>query len=222
MWVQEDLLLNGLKIIQDDNLYKFTSDAVILSKFARVKNNDVVADLCSGSGIVGIHLYGENADKIKSVTLFEMQTPLFEMSKKSIELNGLTKKFLAINTKLQDISNEYFGKFSLVVCNPPYMQAGKGFSDKSPIIDLCKREITLSLKELVVAISKVLKFGGRCCVVYRADRLVDMLVTMREYNIEPKRLQMVNAKGKKEPYLVLVEGVKGGKSGLKVMSPIEN
>lgn len=222
MWVQEDLLLNGLKIIQDDNLYKFTSDAVILSKFARVKNNDVVADLCSGSGIVGIHLYGENADKIKSVTLFEMQTPLFEMSKKSIELNGLTNKFLAINTKLQDISNEYFGKFSLVVCNPPYMQAGKGFSDKSPIIDLCKREITLSLKELVVAISKVLKFGGRCCVVYRADRLVDMLVTMREYNIEPKRLQMVNAKGKKEPYLVLVEGVKGGKSGLKVMSPIEN
>ena len=126
MWVQEDLLLNGLKIIQDDNLYKFTSDAVILSKFARVKNNDVVADLCSGSGIVGIHLYGENADKIKSVTLFEMQTPLFEMSKKSIELNGLTNKFLAINTKLQDISNEYFGKFSLVVCNPPYMQAGKG------------------------------------------------------------------------------------------------
>ena len=69
----EDLCLNGLKIYQDSDLYCFTSDAVLLSKFARVKKGDKVADFCSGSGIVGIHLYGLNDSLIDSVTLFEMQ-----------------------------------------------------------------------------------------------------------------------------------------------------
>ena len=53
----EDLGLNGLKIYQDGNLYCFTSDAVLLSRFARVKKGDAVADFCSGSGIVGLHLF---------------------------------------------------------------------------------------------------------------------------------------------------------------------
>ena len=53
----EDLLIDGLKIIQDKTLYRFSSDSVLLSKFASFKKNDVVADFCSGSGIVGIHFF---------------------------------------------------------------------------------------------------------------------------------------------------------------------
>ena len=89
MIVAEDLGLENLTVYQDDELYCFTSDSVILAKFATVKANDVVADFCSGSGIVGLHLYALNQDLINSVTLFEMQKPLFDLSKKSIELNGL-------------------------------------------------------------------------------------------------------------------------------------
>ena len=116
----EDLNVLDLKIYQDDQLYCFTSDAVLLSKFTRVKKGDVVADFCSGSGIVGLHLYGLNADSIKSVTLFEMQKSLFELSVKSIKFNNLTDKFNPVNCKIQEISNEYNGKFSLITCNPPY------------------------------------------------------------------------------------------------------
>ena len=221
MFEIEDLGVNGLKIVQSDNLYKFTSDAVLLSRFARVKNGDVVADLCSGSGIVGLHLYGENSQKIKSVTMFEMQKPLFEMSIKSVEINNLQNVFSGVNTRLQDIAPEYYGKFSLCVCNPPYMEVQKGFSDKNQEIDICKREVTLSLEEFVVAMSKVLKFGGRGCVVHRADRLADLIVAMRKNNLEPKRLQTISAKGK-EPYLILLEVVKGGKSGIKILSQAEN
>lgn len=221
MFVVEDLGVGELKIIQSDNLYKFTSDAVLLSRFARVKNGDVVADLCSGSGIVGLHLYGENAKKIKSVTMFEMQKPLYDMSLESVKINKLEKVFNGVNTKLQDISAEYYGKFSLCLCNPPYMEVNKGFSDKNSQIDLCKREIALSLEEFSLAISKVLKFGGRGCVVYRADRLADLIVTMKKNNLEPKRLQMVSAKGK-APYLVLLEVVKGGKSGIEILPQAEN
>jgi tRNA1(Val) A37 N6-methylase TrmN6 len=217
----EDLNLNGLKIYQDSDLYCFTSDAVLLSKFARVKSADVVADFCSGSGIVGLHLYGLNQDLVKSVTLFEMQKSLFDLSVKSIKENNLEQKFTAINTRLQDIGSEYNGKFSLIVCNPPYMESGRGENDSKDCIAVCKAEVTLNLKELFLAIGKCLKFGGRCAIVHRADRLVDVFSEMRKNNIEPKRLQTVRG-AKKEPYLILVEGVKGGKSGLRIMCEKEN
>ena len=216
----EELGIDGLKIYQDDKLYRFTSDAILLSRFARVKKGDNVADFCSGSGIVGLHLYALNP-VINSVTLFEMQKPLFDLSQKSIALNGLENKFAALNIRIQDIGEEYNQKFSLIVCNPPYMEKGRGEGDSERHIALCRREIELSLKELVDAFSKCLKFGGRVCMVHRADRLSDIICLMREKNLEPKRLQFVCG-GKKEPYLVLIEGVKGGKSGLKVLSQICN
>lgn len=217
----EDLNLLGLKIYQDDEKYCFTSDAVLLSRFARVKKGDTVADFCSGSGIVGIHLYGLNPTLINSVTLFEMQTPLFELSKKSIVENGLEEKFTAVNTKVQDIGTEFNGKFSLIVCNPPYAKIDGGDHDQNIEIDLCRREVALSVPELLKAVSFSLKYGGRFCICHRADRLIEVVTAMKENNIEPKILQFVCGKGK-EPYLFLMEGVKGGKSGLKVLNSLIN
>ncbi len=217
MLVLEDLLIDGLKIYQDDTLYRFTSDAVLLSRFAVAKKNDNVADFCAGSGIVGLNFYALNKNLVDSVTLFEMQTPLYELSKKSIEFNRLNDKFWAVNTRLQDIGNEFNEKFSLILCNPPYMQKKAGLEGELAHIDICKREVTLSLTELINVASKCLKFGGRFCMVHRADRLADAICQMRAFNIEPKRLQMVQAKDK-APYLFMIEGVKGGKSGLKVLT----
>ncbi len=217
----EDLNLGKLKIYQDDELYCFTSDAVLLSKFAHVKKGDVVADFCSGSGIVGLHLYALNSELIDSVTLFEMQKPLYDLSVKTIEYNNLDEKFNAVNTRVQDIDKSYYGKFSLIVCNPPYMEKGRGEVDKNDLKAICRAEIELTLSELISAISKCLKFKGRCAIVHRADRLVDIFTLMHKNNIEPKTLQTVRG-GKKEPYLVLVEGVKGGKSGLKILPEKEN
>ncbi len=217
----EDLSLNGLKIYQDDELYCFTSDSVLLSKFATVKQGDLVADFCSGSGIVGLHLYGLNADKIKSVTLFEMQTSLYDLSVKSVEFNRLSDKFTAVNTKLQDIDKEYNEKFSLIVCNPPYMPVNGGFDADDDGKAVCRAEKELSLSELLDAVKRCLKFGGRVAMVHRADRLCDIICGMRERNIEPKRLQFVCG-GNKPPYLILIEGVKGGKPSLKVLNNLEN
>lgn len=217
----EDLNLLGLKIYQDDDLYCFTSDAVLLSRFAKVKKGDVVADFCSGSGIVGLHLYGLNP-VVKSVTLFEMQKSLFELSVKSIELNGLENVFNAINTRLQDIGSDFNEKFSLIVCNPPYMEVGRGFKDEKEHIAVCRTEATLSLEELIRASSKCLKFGGRLNLVHRADRLGDIIFQMKQLKIEPKKIQFVSGGLGKEPYLVMIEGVKGGKVGLKVLPTIIN
>ncbi len=217
----EELGIKNLKIYQDDSLYKFTSDAVLLTRFTRVKKGDTVADFCSGSGIVGLHLYALNAEKINSVTLFEMQKPLFDLSVKSINLNGLTDKFTAVNTRVQDIGTEYAGKFTLITCNPPYMPVGHGFYESEETIAVCRTELKLSLEELCKAIGRALSFSGRVNMVHRADRLVDVITEFKKNNIEPKKLQFVCG-GKKEPYLFMIEGVKGGKSGLKVLNDIEN
>ena len=216
----EYLELSDLKIYQDDDLYHFTSDAILLSKFTVVKKGDVVADFCSGSGIVGFNLYGLNP-VIDKLTFFEMQKPLFDLSVKSIELNNLQDKFSAINVKLQDIPKEYTEKFSLIVCNPPYMKVGAGEHQEQEHIAVCRSELTLSLKELISAVSKCLKFGGRINLVHRADRLIDVIDEMKKKGIEPKKLQFVRG-GNKAPYLFMIEGVKGGKSGKKIIPEIVN
>ncbi len=217
----EELNIANLKIYQDDELYKFTSDAVILSRFVSVKKGDRVADFCSGSGIVSLHLYGLNQGLVEEVTLFEMQQPLYEMSKMSIEVNGLEKVFSAVNAKVQDIGREYNEKFSLIVCNPPYMAMGSGMGEEKETIAICRREVYLPLDELIHSVSRCLRFGGRVNMCHRADRLADVISTMKKYNIEPKKLQTVSAKGK-APYLILIEGVKGGKPGIKFLENLEN
>lgn len=216
----EDLQINGYKIYQDDNLYHFTSDAVLLSHFTAVKKNDVVADFCSGSGIVSLNLYALNPI-IKSVTFFEMQKSLFDMSLKTIEYNKLTDIFSGVNCKVQDIGKEFNEKFSLIVCNPPYMETGRGEKNKDESICQCRAEVNLKLHELFLSAKRCLKFGGRINLVHRADRLCDIFCLMRENGIEPKEMQFVYG-GNKAPYLVMVMGVKGGKPGLKVLSPLKN
>lgn len=221
MLKKEDLGIGDIKVYQDDELYTFTSDSVLLAKFANVKPNDNVADFCAGSGIVGFYLYALNKEKIKNLTFFEVQSSLFELCQKSIKENGLEDNASAINTRLQDIDKSYNERFSLIVCNPPYMKVGQGQQKSGEGIAICTSEVLLKLDELCLSLSRCLKFGGRVCLVHRADRLVEVIYSLKQRGIEPKRLQFVSAKDK-QPYLFLLEGVKGGKSGLKILNQIEN
>lgn len=216
-----EFLDDRIKIFQDDELYTFTSDAILLSKFATVKKGDTVADFCAGVGVVGFNLYSLNADKVSSVTFFELQPAMFSLCQENIEENGLSEKFRAVQGRVQDLPKEFYGKFSLIVCNPPYGKAGAGETSKIREIAVAKTETALTLEELILAVSKGLKFGGRVCMVHRAERLADVICLMRGENIEVKRVTPVAAKGK-APYLILVEGVKGGKSGLTLNETVYN
>ena len=216
----EHLGLNGIKVYQDDELYTFTSDSILLSKFAGAKKNEEVADFCAGSGIVGFNHYALNNQSIKNLTFFEMQTPMFNLIKKSIEENGLQNVCTAVNTKLQDIDASFNERFSLILCNPPYMKVQSGEINHLDNIAVCTSEVCLTLSELCLSFKKCLKFGGRVCLVHRADRLVEVLCELKKNNIEPKRLQLVASKNK-QPYLFMLEGVKGGKSGIKILNTAE-
>ena len=209
----EELLIDNLKIYQDDDLYHFTSDSIILSKFAKAKKDDVVADICSGSGIVGIHFYALNKGVIKKATLFEMQESLASLSAESVAYNKLCDVFEVQNMKIQDIPSTFNNKYSVVLCNPPYYKDVRqdfGY-DK---IKACKNEITVNLEEIIHCSARLLKHGGRLNICHVPDRLASLITTLKRYKLEPKRLTFVQGAGK--TYLVLLEAVKGGKEGLKI------
>ena len=119
----EDLMIGGLKIIQSDKLYRFSSDSILLSKFAEYKKGDVVADFCAGSGIVGLHFYALNPSA-ERIDLYELQKPLCDMAERSVALNSLQSVIFCHNGRVQDIPAEKNGKYSLILCNPPYIRTG--------------------------------------------------------------------------------------------------
>ena len=205
------------KIIQNINLYRFTSDSILLSRFARAKKGDKVADFCSGSGVVGFHFLCLNP-RICSLDLFEMQPALAEMSERTAQLNGFDCTVHC--TKLQDIGREWGDKFSLILCNPPFERSG--FENEIYERAICRKEITISLKEIIDAAYRAVKFGGRFAIINRADRTAELIYLLKSRGLEPKRLQFVSgAKGAK-PYLVMVEAVKGGKEGIEILPEAVN
>ena len=220
--VLEDMMIDGLKIVQDTRLYRFTSDSVLLSRFAKVKKRDKVADFCAGSGIVAFHFYALNKTAPDlTFTLFEMQKPLSDLSKKTAEYNGFAN-FEIVNCKLQELPERFREQFSLVLCNPPYEKAGAGFDNDEYEKAVCRKEITLTLKEIAKAASFALKFGGRICMLHRADRIAEVCYELKAVNIEVKKMQFVGGRCGSKPYLVMVEGGKGGKPGCEILQTIVN
>lgn len=217
----EDLLIDGLKIIQDKTLYRFSSDSVLLSKFASFKKGDVVADFCSGSGIVGIHYYALHKT-VKKIYEFELQKCLSDLAEKTVEYNGLEGKIECVNLSLQEIPKEYNDFFSLILCNPPYKKLNGGERNPNDHIAVCRHEITITLEEIVEIAAKKLKNGGRLCMCQRTERLADVIYEMRKNNLEPVKLQFVTSGQSEKPYLFLIEGRKGIKPQFFVAENIKN
>ena len=219
--VAEDMQIDGLKIVQDTRLYRFTSDSVLLSKFAKARSNEYVADFCSGSGIVAYHFHALNRERTQTCKffLFEMQESLAKLSQKTAILNGF-ENFETVNCKLQEIPESYREKFSLILCNPPYERGGFDNDDYEKAV--CRKEITLNLSEIAKAAAFALKYGGRIDLVHRADRLAEVCYTLKSVNIEVKKIQFVSGSERAKPYLVLIEGVKGGKPATEILPTIIN
>lgn len=217
----EDLLIDGLKIIQSKDLYRFSSDAVLLSKFASFKKGDKVIDLCAGSGIVGLHFYALHKD-VKSVKEVEIQPELTDLCRRSVEYNGLQSVFTVDNIPLQELPTGENGRYSLVLCNPPYKKAGSGETNPIKSVAIARHELTVTFPEIVSAAKRLLCHGGRFCVCQRIERFTDVFAEMRSAGLEPCKLQFVYTGNSVEPYLFMVEGVKGVRRKFTVLPPINN
>ena len=155
------------------------------------------------------------------VTLFEMQAPLCALAEKTAKYNGF-ENFATVCGKLQELDKAYHERFSLILCNPPYERAGTGFENEDFDKAVCRKELTITLQDIARAANFALKFGGRICLLHRADRLAEVCYTLHEHKIEVKKIQFVGGRVATKPYLVMVEGVKGGKPSCEILETVVN
>ena len=211
----DDLQIDNLKIYQDDSLYNFSTDAVLLANFVSFNSKSKVVDLCSGNGVIGILASSKNF--YEKIYLVEIQKCLSDLAKKSVEYNKLDNIEI-INDDLKNISL-YLKRESVdvVMCNPPYRKVEGHKISENEHINICNYEITTNLEEIIKAASYLLKFGGKFFLVNDTNRLEDTIVLLNKYNFKVKILNLVYPNKNKNSNVFLLQATKNGKSGIKAL-----
>lgn len=213
----DDLQFEGLKIVQDKNLYAFTSDSVVLANFLKIKTGERAVEIGSGSGVISI--LATKKTNVKEIVAFELQQPLYEMSLKSLAINHIDN-VKVINDDVRNFKKYLAcGSVDVVFSNPPYKKEGAAAKNENESKAVARHEKSLPLQDLAKVAADMLKFGGRACFVYDADRSAEMIYSLICNNLQPKRM-FFTENGRKKPILFVVEAVKGGKSGVKVLPNI--
>lgn len=202
--------LGPYQLEQRPGVFPLGSDTLALGRFATVRKGWRVCDLGTGSGVLLLLL----AAREPQLELFGLdQDPAAAaLAQDNLRRNGLEGKIWTGSWSQTPFTP---GSFDLVVSNPPYYAPGSG-KDGGPA--RMERE---ELDALCRAAARLLRNGGRFALSFPTQRMVDLLETMRRWDLEPKRLKLLSHTPTKPPYALLVEGVRQGKPGLQVLSCLE-
>ena len=215
----DDLQRNGYRIIQDPDRFCFGMDAVLLSGFASAKTGDNVLDMGTGTGIIPILM--EAKTKAAHLTGLEIQPESADMAQRSVKLNNLEEKISIVTGDIKE-AKIIFPKasFQVVTSNPPYMIGQHGLVNPHGEKAIARHEVLCTLEDVVENAAALLVPGGHFFMVHRPFRLAEIMICLVKYKLEPKRMQLVYPYIDKEPNMVLVEAVRGGKSRLQVEKPL--
>jgi len=220
--VLNDLLgYDGLKIIQRPAMFNFSLDSTLLAHFVSIqKGTTQIVDLCTGNAPIPMFLSLRTEAKITGVELQEIS---YDLAQRSVALNKLNEQINICHADLKTIHQEIgTGIFDIVTCNPPYFKVGKDSNlNKNDELTIARHEVSVTLKDIILEASHLLKQGGRLGMVHRPDRLAEIFETFKEFGFEPKRLRFVYPRLSKESNSVLIEGVLGGRpGGLRLEPPL--
>ncbi len=193
--------------------HTFGTDAMLLAHFANPKRNDIACDFGSGCGIIPFLWLRDG--KCKEITAIEIQGNACNQMFRSKQLND-TEKISVLNRDLKEIDDLKPGSFDLVTMNPPYKIENGGIKNDEEYATIARHETFCNMNDIAKSASRLLRFGGKLCICQRPERVFDVMFSMRENGIEPKTLRFVSKKGDTQPWLVLIEGKRGAKNGLKV------
>lgn len=217
----DQLMQYDLEIIQSPDVFSFSLDAVLLGDFAHIRKRDdlKILDLCSGNGAVALMLSQKTKSSIYAV---EIQEELVDMAKRSIKLNHLEDQVQVIHKDLKEISKAHYDSVDIITCNPPYFpMTERGAVNPNEHLAIARHEIYLTLDELMAKISKLLKVNGKAYLVHRPDRFLELMDTMRKYEVTPKRVRFIHPTDEMNANMVLVEGIKRGKeAGFQMLPPL--
>lgn len=212
----DDIGFGGIRLLQDPEQFCFGVDAVLLAHFASARETDVAYELGSGNGAASLILYAKYHPV--SVTGVEVQEGPYSLACQSASLNGLSDRVRFLNCDILQLS-EYTAAESadLVISNPPYMEKGSSMVNLHSEKAIARHETTAILADFMREASRLLKKGGRLCMVHRPFRLGDLVETARNAGLEPKRLQAVVPKEGSDANILLMEFVKGAGKELQFL-----
>ncbi len=215
----DSLSLGRLSLLQAENGYRYSLDPVLLARFVRVKRRARIVDLGTGSGILPLVL-ARLTDAVECVGI-ECQPQLASRAARNVELNSLGERVFIKKGDIRNIREICpVSSFDLVVSNPPYRQPSSGRMAPNDERAAARHELAGGMSDFIAAASWLLKSGGQFGVIYLAERLPELMVEMVSRGIEPKRLRMVHPRQGESAKMVLIEGRKGGRAGLRVENPL--
>lgn len=213
-----DLYDYGYKIVQKSDYFKFSLDSMLLANFVNINMSDSkLLDFCTGNCPIPIIL----SNSIKNIVAFEVQKEIYELGDESLKLNNINNVKL-INDDIKNIGNYYEeGYFDIITCNPPYFKV----IDFSRINDnnvkaIARHEILIKLEDIVYLAYKFLRDKGKLYIVYRPDRLMELLKLFDKYKFGVKKLQCCYNNSESLSSMILIEAMKNGQDDLKILAPL--
>ena len=216
-----NLLNKDMKIIQRVDHFAFSLDSLLVSEFASItKYTNKIVDLGTGNGVIPLFLSKKTKAKITGIEIQEISS---DLAKRNVQLNNLEDQISIINDDMKNW-RKYFrnNSIDMVISNPPFFKFDgneKQLNDLTQLT-LARHEISITLEEIILTASNLLKDKGHFALVHRVDRFMDIIENMKKYDIEPKKIQFCHTKINKEGKILLVEGIKYGKPGLRILPPL--
>ena len=210
-----DFVNDDLTLIQNTEGLTFGTDALLLAGYVS-KSYEYGCEFGCGSGIISMLLLTRK--KLAQAVALEVQSEYADLTQRNAELNKLSDRLTPVCADVRDYRTER--EFDIIYTNPPYMKSNSGKSNESDKKNIARHEVFGGIDDFCKSAKRMLKFGGTFAAVYRPDRLIDLLYSMRSSSIEPKRMTFVHADVDSEPSMVLIEGRLGGKSSLLLTKPL--
>ena len=212
---REVVVNDRITLIEKKNGLTFGTDAILLSAFAEPDKTAATLELGSGSGICSLLLASHNkADRIYSV---EIQPELHETAIKNIERNNfqnVIKPMLADIRKLN--ANSFDEPIGTVIANPPYFLFGSGKQSPDKGKNAARFELNGGVSDFCAAASKIMRTQGHFYSVMRAERLCDIVSSLKSAGLEPIKMTFVAHNKNSEPFIVLTEAARISKRSLKI------
>ncbi len=214
----DDLVRDGMRLIQRPDQFCFSLDSVLLAHFVRVRRKDRIVDLGTGTAVIPLLLTAFGAEDVVGI---EKNPVMAELAERNIKGNRKEGKIRIVCGDYCEAPSLFpTGAFTSAVVNPPYREVGRGaLNEKAGVASAC-HELTASLPDVFRAAAYLLAFGGRLTMVHRADRVGDLLAEGRAVRMEAKRLRFVYSHEGEEAVRVLCEWKYGGHPGVIVEPPL--
>ncbi len=210
----------NLYIMQDTEMFNFSLDSVLLPNFVSLtKNTKKIMDIGCGNAPIPLILSTKTSAHITGV---EIQEESYNLALESVKIDHLEDQITIVHGDINDIYRQYEScSFDLITCNPPFFKYKKDSNvNDNDYKTVARHEKMLNLEQIMVIAKYLLSNNGTIALVHRPERLIDIITEMRKNNIEPKRMRLVYPHPDKEANILLIEGRKNGRPGLKIYPPL--